>query len=724
MNDTYINTYTKYDIVLEQIRLILFEIFPSINNTNGLISFYKLCSENQIWMKMFPIHPDGVNTNIPQKHLTTIHNLISKDRKYEYLHHLEHFTESYNSLDHFKFELPIDNILEHDDFGVNGKPWDDFDFSKIPETEVNKYDQLFLPSKVQSLVFIPIPLLSVPSIFIILPDLGMSYEQISKLIDAFRNTVSFYFYNRLMSELTRSINITGILDDNDLRLAFIDEVVDCLLPIKLKVGTEEFDKASQWPTIYTINDRWEEEENVLNLSLDSVEVKLLLSSFVVPSLEEIDNDRCEVKQLWIHKEPMFSVHRQQVEIMLNDIYKYVKQNFDSTRQAASILKGELFNVIHDPLKEIINTIQPISQKLNYINRQITPTFKSYLDISNTDEFVKIFDCHASLNYHTDGDSVINFNGIHELSNPELGFRYTDEKHIQFVIHLCNYFKYIKHTSSPHPNNKISSSLHSQDVISILSKVYHINDVHQITQEYLDQVYNYFFWFKHITYDVSDQNKQISFIQLFVYLLLGKQSNVYYFVSDDCYGYHQNTFKSVDEFENFFISPIWDVCRTPDNAPKVKLKNLTQPGLFLGSLAELLLSELKHGRNKTVVCEEVYISAVNDKNNIVISLDCSGQFEMDVLQSLKLVEPTDSLYHGLRSSIHIICQALGVLHFQHFNYNPVNVPIEDCFFPFTIFSYGSESNNLRTCVRLILGDMTKTWTCDTDILYLKNINDDF
>lgn len=722
MSDNFLNT-------LAQLRNVLIN---KLNfNKGGSLSFYSV-EEQTLHINTYPIdekivkHHKYINNGGDEVYLDDVFKILnttSKLRSYDNFLHAKHFNNHYNSLKHNHYSINLNDDIKNnlqwcrECLAELNKHSDYFKvLKKCPECRkqfisvlkngnendkaktINSLDFFFFKKMPTHFLFVPLPILSSPSIFIVLhPHKKMLDDEDKKTIldtiSTTRETIYFYFYNRLINNLAKKESLILINNEPQLLKLYVDEICQCLIPLKYKIGNEDskdYLKAKQWPTNNI--------ESKLLLNLNNTKVEFNLTSYKIP----VKKNGSYEKE-WVHKTDGYSLRCEQVKIMLENIYQFVKVNWKNQRQAEKIALGDIYKRISKPLETIINTIKPISSTMYYIERQINPPYKSFLNLSKNEEVMKIFNDSAKMSYdnNTNGDEVI-FNGIHAVNEPDEGF--SIKSHKNFVVHLHFYLKKLI-IDFPESNGETT-----QDILQILSEVYNKGSLDNgNSKRYLKKVFNYYYWLKLIAYDIADRTKQLHFTQLLVYISLGMRSGElgYWYASKEVKSDKAFNFKGQEGFNTFFNLDIWKQT-IEDKLPKVLLSNSVTPAEFLGAIAELVGTELTTGPNRSVILNRVNIVSVNEEKNIAVTIECNGHFSKDSLDIL-LSDDDDGLYHGLRSNLKTICKTMDISIFRHKKESPANVDIEHYFYPFVVFSWNKNDKD-KTTFRIVLGDFSNTWTC--------------
>ncbi|MBK9317787.1 MAG: hypothetical protein IPM91_02375 [Bacteroidetes bacterium] len=162
--------------------------------------------------------------------------LINKDREYKEFYYYNAFKEKYHTSDHFNFKIDIKaNKLEHSQNEIEGKSWSEY-LSTV-KGSLNILDQLFFKSLETEFKVIPFPILFSPGTLIVVPK--STVEEIDKIVAPIAESVHFYLFNRLLTELCNDLKLQSVLDRLDLIKEFINELKQVAIPIKYQIGNDK-----------------------------------------------------------------------------------------------------------------------------------------------------------------------------------------------------------------------------------------------------------------------------------------------------------------------------------------------------------------------------------------------------------------------------------------------------------------------------------------------------
>lgn len=321
--DKYINGSDEYAEVLRIVRQHLRYNLPT---KYGAIAFYKFDQNAYAKVKVFPVDPEIVELHFPDD--TEIREkvlmLINMDRNYEEFYQLKTFRDKFNTTEHFDFSISKKNdLLEHSKDCINEKAWLDF------VNEINKYnilDQLYYASNESKYKAIPLPILYSPAILIVVPkDDITTAEKIDKVVASVAESVHFYLFNRLLTELSNDVRLEKIgTDKQELIQEFLSQLAEVAIPIKYEFNGKEyqcFDWYGSWKT---------NSSAIIELTLADETVKMYMPTF------------CWHDGKMLHEKDEYRVREQQVKETIENIFKLIHSNWkavnDTKRQGRYVLK--------------------------------------------------------------------------------------------------------------------------------------------------------------------------------------------------------------------------------------------------------------------------------------------------------------------------------------------------------------------------------------------------
>jgi hypothetical protein len=322
--DEYINGSDEYAEVLRIVRQHLCSAFSM---EYGAIAFYKFNpNDKKAWAKVFPINAKIIDKHFPDNEdiRKTVLQLINTDRDYKEFYYYKQFRKEYTTTRHFDLELSSKkDQLEHTQSSIEGKEWIEF-VNTIDKKNV--LDQLFYSSNESKYKAIPLPILYSPATLIVVPkDAITAPEQIDKIITPVAESVHFYLFNRLLTELRDDVRLDKIgTDKQKLIQEFLSQLVEVAIPIKYEFNGKEyqcFDWYGNWETNLSA---------IIELTLADEKVKMYMPTF------------CWHDGKMLHTKDEYKVREQQVKETIENIFKLIHSNWkainDTKRQGRYVLK--------------------------------------------------------------------------------------------------------------------------------------------------------------------------------------------------------------------------------------------------------------------------------------------------------------------------------------------------------------------------------------------------
>jgi len=340
--DEYINGSDEYAEVLRIVRQHLCSAFSM---KYGAIAFYKFDPTTiHAKVKVFPVSPEIVELHFPDdtEIREKVLKLINTDRNYEEFHQLKTFREKFNTAEHFDFSISKKNdLLEHSKERVNEKEWSEF---IIGRKTYNILDQLYYPSNESKYKAIPLPILYSPATLIVVPkDAIATAEQIDKIVTPVAESVHFYLFNRLLTEITKDLKPGQIKDKQELIQQFLSQLVEVAIPIKYEFNGNEykcFDWYGGWKT---------DSSAIVELTLGGETVKMYMPTF------------CWHDGKMLHEKGEYRVREQQVKETIQNIFGLVFGYWQTINSKKLLVQTEISPLISE-LKESVASLK--AMKLN------------------------------------------------------------------------------------------------------------------------------------------------------------------------------------------------------------------------------------------------------------------------------------------------------------------------------------------------------------------------
>jgi hypothetical protein len=339
----YINGGKGYAEILRIVRQHLCSAFSM---EYGAIAFYKFNpSDETAWAKVFPINPEIIEKHFPtdeairEKAL----KLINADRNYTEFYYYKRFNNKYNTNEHFDLDLTCKaDQLEHSLSAIEGKSWLDF-IESIDKKNI--LDQLYYPSNQSKYKAIPLPILYSPATLIVVPkDAITTAEQIDKIVVPIAESVHFYLFNRLLTEITKDLKPGKINDKQELIQEFLSQLVEVAIPIKYEFnGTEYkcFDWYGSWKT---------DSSAIIELTLAGEAVKIFMPTF------------CWHDGKMLHAKDEYKVREQQVKETIENIFGLVYNYWQTINSKKLLVQAEISPLINE-LRESVASMKTMKAQV-------------------------------------------------------------------------------------------------------------------------------------------------------------------------------------------------------------------------------------------------------------------------------------------------------------------------------------------------------------------------
>jgi len=376
-----------YEPVIKSIRDFLKNIEDIDGSEGGAIIFFqkKNTDEQDLMMQVFPFKESSFTKN-EDKHPLKVEDRneilkkINIKKAYQRFWHFEQFKKHNCSDEHCYSPVPLENILTYDtkkikyhttDLSTKKKTqkhstWAEFnsDFKK-GLIEKNTYEQLLFESGCKGVSFIPIPVLSTPSILLVLNHRDLDDNKKGTLRSLYfrsRDTVDSYLYSRLLDSLIPYLETYGEeWKEEQLVEAFVNEICNIILPISYKInnGNEIF-YYNDWPK--------ENFESKYNLPLldGKYNVEFNLTSFHYVDLEKPTNKNWD----WIHKSNIYKSNCYQSSLLICKLFKLLHNNWKlikSAEERAYIKISQTIN--HIDIKGLKETVENVEKEFEEINKK-------------------------------------------------------------------------------------------------------------------------------------------------------------------------------------------------------------------------------------------------------------------------------------------------------------------------------------------------------------------
>lgn len=366
-----------YELVIQSIRNFL-ENIDEINKSQGgaLVFFQKLQdNEYDLSMQVYPFKSnifllDEGKCPLEKKQVEEIFKLINIPKPYQDFWHQKQFKNHNCSDEHCEAKVPDENIITYDSDSIHyhthdpnsdkvqqhTTDWNAF-FEKFMKGHIHKntYEQLLFESGCKGVSFVPIPVLSTPSILLVLNNkyLTNKHGLFKSIYFRSRDTVNSYLYSRLMDSITPLLGVYAKDKNGERRLveAFVEEICNIILPISYNINKEtEILYYPHWP------ENGFESEYKLPLLGGEYTVTFKLTSFYYVDVENPDNS----EWTWLHQSKSYESIKTQSTLLLCKIFNLLYNNLKLIRNAKERAYEELSKAIGgidiEGLKSKINEI--------------------------------------------------------------------------------------------------------------------------------------------------------------------------------------------------------------------------------------------------------------------------------------------------------------------------------------------------------------------------------
>lgn len=341
--DALLNGTDEYKNVIADIRTHICQVFEEngLASPGGLIAINSnLEGGKKLCMKIFPLKVSTIKDNVPKDYLERCVSLLNKERAYStYLHHKNiHDYNKLTSIQHFFLNINNNEAVFFSDenYSISSNiSWESL-IQKLSidsgEQELNLLDLICFPPGTNRFLATPLPILTTPTVILIIEN-GIPRNQLSLILRSInyrtKESIHFFVYNRLIKNLTKLINSEEVIikDEHELVQLFCSELNKVILPCGYSIDKKYTPYITDWPLKFEENSI----DSDLLLSLNKFKVRFSMTSFHFP----VDNYTTETK--WIHNTTSYKTAKEQVKLMLENIYKLIFEQYkkiDETRSQA------------------------------------------------------------------------------------------------------------------------------------------------------------------------------------------------------------------------------------------------------------------------------------------------------------------------------------------------------------------------------------------------------
>jgi hypothetical protein len=381
-----------YAPVIKSIRDLLHSI-DELNKSEGgaIIFFEQLTMDGDLMMQVFPFKKNtcifkdgGVNISLEAKE--KLFSRINEPKPYNQFWHYNQFKTHNNSDEHCSTRVPKNNIVSYDKEGIIIKAEDpssgEFADKKLSWTEFcedvhharidkNTYEQILLESDCKGVSFVPIPVLSTPSILLVLNNKHLDNNKIGLFKSLYfrsRDTVDTYVYSRLLDSLGAQLKQNGeVWEEDELMDAFIQEICKIMLPVSYQINDGPvINYYPYWPT------KGFESTYVIPLLDGRCRVTFNLTSFHYVDLDNPGVDCTDWK--WIHLSDIYKSNAEQSILLICKLFDMIHSNWELLQAVEKRATKKAYDKILQTLggldiKGLLDTVANIHGKIQEVYEQ-------------------------------------------------------------------------------------------------------------------------------------------------------------------------------------------------------------------------------------------------------------------------------------------------------------------------------------------------------------------
>lgn len=420
--DKYIHGDIEFKDILKIIRNHLCNSRSSFNIEYGAIAFYNFHpKEKETKVRVFPLNENIVDKHFPKdlKIRKKYLEKINQERNYEEFYYYTGFKENYNTTEHFGFTLRSKkDILEHSDTEIEGESWSQYLKGK---TKYNILDQLFFEPNNSKFQVIPLPVLYSPATLLVLQKKdGVSSEKIDSVVNKIGESIHFYLFNKLLTEITKDLKPGVIKDKSDLIDKFLVEIAQVAIPIEYKIGEKKATHCFAW------FGKEEGKIKTVPLNLAGENVELFMPDFCWHCGEMIsDKTEFQIKESEVVKT---------IENIFGLVYNYWR-TIDETKSKGRIVVKNILEETGLNLNILSSVNEELSKIKNAVDKVINITEEQYEESINSVSLNKIvFTRTYDNNGKAKGYTVkINDRIITEKKSLHFGYDILEELNRKLVI---------------------------------------------------------------------------------------------------------------------------------------------------------------------------------------------------------------------------------------------------------------------------------------------------
>lgn len=382
-----------YEPVIKSIRDLLPSIDELVQSKGGAIIFFEKVSEDgDLMMQVFPFRKNTCileenGTGILLEEKEALFKEINQPKPYKDFWHCAQFKKHHDSDEHCSTRVPPENILTYTSrtvtvplkdpvtgkIGSRTMSWSEFCTGvACAEIDKNTYEQVLLESGCKGVSFVPIPVLSTPSILLVL---NKKYFESSKndllksLYFRSRDTVDSYLYSRLLDSLSSHLQVLGEQwDEKQLVEAFVKEICNIILPISYQINDGPVvDYYPSWPA------NGFKSTYRLHLLDGAYNVVFNLTSFHYVDLDRSHSESTDWD--WIHESQIYKSNCHQSSLLICKLFQMMHTNWTLIRSAEKRAYDRvalaMSSIDINGLKLLVENIDQKFQELNKRKEELT-----------------------------------------------------------------------------------------------------------------------------------------------------------------------------------------------------------------------------------------------------------------------------------------------------------------------------------------------------------------
>lgn len=335
-------------------------------------------------MQVFPFKKNILILNESECDLTKsqrfdILKKINTPKPYKLFWHFNQFLKNNGTDEHYYSTVPTENRISYNtklikyhsidsitkSLRQKETSWDVF-YKELQKglIEKNTYEQLLFETDCKKVSFIPIPVLSTPSIILVLNNKYLDTNKKALLKSLYfrsRDTVDSYLYARLLDSLIFHLEVSGERwNEEQLVEAFVKEICNIILPISYRINEDNVKEYyMNWPS------NGFKSEYILPLLDGRYRVIFNLTSFHYVDLDNIGNS----EWAWIHSSKIYESNCNQSSLLLCKLFKLLHSNWKLTRSAEERAYAKIAQTIsHIDIKGLKKNVENLEKDFEEIRK--------------------------------------------------------------------------------------------------------------------------------------------------------------------------------------------------------------------------------------------------------------------------------------------------------------------------------------------------------------------